>query len=264
MSIVIGRRSTIIDFYPFLLHGFKGFKFPWEGVVDRKWHRFYECYGLSIKKNQKKSNRVRKYIWHFNYLLNNIIDIIKYICYSYIALFDITFIDMNNSIQRHHSGNSHEWLSAIFTFLVLSWVYFSMWNFSSSAISYGRDDSSSGKILSVNTPYWNDSLSYGFRSASGDTYIQTESTKDRDRVLIAKTGTESEVYEKDVLILVCQMGLLLLKEISILLQQKPSSRPFIHVSVNSISVSPRVLVFSGSFLLIWQIYILYNIYIIIV
>lgn len=197
MSIVIGRWSTIIDFYPFLLHGFKGFKFPWEGVVDRKWHRFYECYGLSIKKNQKKSNRVRKYIWHFNYLLNNIIDIIKYICYSYIALFDITFIDMNNSIQRHHSGNSHEWLSAIFTFLVLSWVYFSMWNFSSSAISYGRDDSSSGKILSVNTPYWNDSLSYGFRSASGDTYIQTESTKDRDRVLIAKTGTEREVYEKD-------------------------------------------------------------------
>ena len=40
-------------------------------------------------------------------------------------------------------------------------------------------------------------MSYGFRSASGDTYIQTESSKDRDRVLIAKTGTDREVYEKD-------------------------------------------------------------------
>ena len=45
-----------------------------------------------------------------------------------------------------------------------------------------------------------------------------------------------------------QMGLLLSKGIWILLRRKPSSRLFIHVSVNSISVSPRVLVFSGSFL----------------
>ncbi len=104
---------------------------------------------------------------------------------------------MNNSIQRHPRGTGHEWLSAIFTLLVLSGIYFSMNSFSSAAVSYGNGSTASGKPLSVSDNYWNDTLSYWFRSSSWDTYIQTGSTDSVDRVLIAKREDGKEVYEKD-------------------------------------------------------------------
>lgn len=85
--------------------------------------------------------------------------------------------------------NIHEWISAIGTLLVLSWVYASMDNFSSFAPQSENiiTKQSSSSSLSVAPPYWNSTHGYGFRSIAGDVYDSSSSIM-KDVVSVKKSN----------------------------------------------------------------------------
>ncbi len=97
---------------------------------------------------------------------------------------------MKHPTPRPRQHTSAEWLSAVFTLLVLTGIYNSMDAFS----SFGEmrnpppPPHANSAPLSVAPPYWNQTLWYGFRSVAWDTYTASW-WEDRDTVLV----TSSEV-----------------------------------------------------------------------
>lgn len=70
-------------------------------------------------------------------------------------------------------------------------------HFSSYATIYStQEKGKSDKSLSVAKPYWNDTMSYGFRSVAGDSYASTGSNSSVDRVLVTRRD-DRDVYTKD-------------------------------------------------------------------
>ena len=70
--------------------------------------------------------------------------------------------------RRRPQSGSADWLSAIFTLLVLTGIYSSMDQFSSYAPSGAPQTmhTDTGTLSSVAPPYWNQDLAYGFRSVA--------------------------------------------------------------------------------------------------
>lgn len=70
-------------------------------------------------------------------------------------------------------------------------------HFSSYTTNYSREEKGkSEKSLSVAKPYWNSSMSYGFRSVAGDSYSTTGSDSHVDKVLITRRD-DRDIYTKD-------------------------------------------------------------------
>lgn len=82
---------------------------------------------------------------------------------------------MKHPVHRHPRRSGSEWLSAIFTLLVLTGIYSSMDSFSSYSSLY--DVSSTGHTISISAPYWNEQMGYGFHALAWDSYTQTGSAK---------------------------------------------------------------------------------------
>jgi len=82
--------------------------------------------------------------------------------------------------QRHHNY-SVEWLQAVFTLMILVWIYLSLPYFEadSNIISAGED-----RVIQ-STWYWNESLWYGFQSGSWYVYHRAPHTIG-DRVEVKK------------------------------------------------------------------------------
>lgn len=104
---------------------------------------------------------------------------------------------MKHPVHRHPHRSRSEWLSAMFTLLVLLGIYSSMDSFSSYSALY--DLSSTGHTIAISAPYWNREMWYGFHSLAGDYYIQTGSTL-VDRVTVARDqrasdGVQVEFYK---------------------------------------------------------------------
>jgi hypothetical protein len=94
---------------------------------------------------------------------------------------------MKPSLRSTGWKNYHEWVSAIGTLLVLSWVYASMDNFSSYAPAPKETiNDQHQSTLSVAPAYWNKSLGYGFRSIAWDVY--EASTTDMKDVVSVKNS----------------------------------------------------------------------------
>ncbi len=90
---------------------------------------------------------------------------------------------------------SSDWLSAIFTLLVLSGIYASMDNFDSySSLYKNQDKINESKLITVASPYWNSDMNYGFRSIVWDAYVQTGSNS-VDQVLVK--SIDKTVYTHD-------------------------------------------------------------------
>lgn len=109
---------------------------------------------------------------------------------------------MKHPLPRHSRRMSSEWLSAIFTLLVLSGIYASMDNFDSYSTFYKYQEKiNEPKLISVASPYWNNDMSYGFRSIAGDAYTQTGSSsvdqvlvKSKDKTVFMHNGVKVSFY----------------------------------------------------------------------
>ncbi len=104
---------------------------------------------------------------------------------------------MKHPVHRHPRRSRSEWLSAMFTLLVLLGIYSSMDSFSSYSALY--DVSSTGHTIAISTPYWNREMWYGFHSLAWDRYIQTGSAL-VDRVTVVtdqptSDGVQVEFYK---------------------------------------------------------------------
>lgn len=108
---------------------------------------------------------------------------------------------MKHPVHRHAPSHRSEWLSAIFTLLVLTGIYSSMDNFSSySALLPEKHEE---KTIDVVLPYWNDVQKYGFSSAPSEEPShppfqvsadgKTVYTADGVRVQYYKDSTISEI-----------------------------------------------------------------------
>ncbi len=95
---------------------------------------------------------------------------------------------MKHPIHRHHRRQGTEWISAIFTLLVLVGIYSSTDNFDSYSALLASPSGSTQKKLTVANPYWNNTLAYWFRSVEWDTYSSTESEKS-DTVTVTESPT---------------------------------------------------------------------------
>lgn len=89
--------------------------------------------------------------------------------------------------SRHHGS---EWISALFTLIILLGIYRSTDNFDSYSALFRESAQSSEKRITVATPYWNNTLWYGFRSVEGDSYTSTGDTRS-DKVLVVPTSVKS-------------------------------------------------------------------------
>jgi hypothetical protein len=97
---------------------------------------------------------------------------------------------MIHPTPRRGQNTSAEWLSAIFTLLVLTGIYNSMDAFSSFGET-GIARPSAPEIstpLSVAPPYWNQKLGYGFRSVAWDRYTSSGS-ENWDIVIVSSWET---------------------------------------------------------------------------
>ncbi len=96
---------------------------------------------------------------------------------------------MKHLVPRQSQNGKQEWLSALFTLLVLTGIYSSMDNFSSFAKSESSDPpkTSSWEISSVAPPYWNQKMGYWFRSVAWDTYTSSEN-QNMDTVRVSSSG----------------------------------------------------------------------------
>jgi hypothetical protein len=74
---------------------------------------------------------------------------------------------MKHSHNKRHRGYGVEWLQAIFTLTVLSGIAMSVDNFDSYGTTYAKNQPTAH---SVSGAYWNETLGYGFRWTSGDSY----------------------------------------------------------------------------------------------
>jgi hypothetical protein len=86
---------------------------------------------------------------------------------------------MIHHVPRRGQNSRQEWLSAIFTLLVLTGIYSSMDRFSSygtSPVALAERTETTG-TSSVAPPYWNHDLRYGFRSVAWDSYTASGSGK---------------------------------------------------------------------------------------
>ena len=90
---------------------------------------------------------------------------------------------MKHPIQRHHRWQGTEWISAIFTLLVLVGIYSSTETFDSYSALLSTPPGGSEKKITVAAPYWNDTLAYGFRSIEWDSYTSKENAQS-DQVTI--------------------------------------------------------------------------------
>ncbi len=84
---------------------------------------------------------------------------------------------MKHPIHRHHRRQGTEWISAIFTLLVLVGIYSSTDNFDSYSALFSQPPWGTEKKITVAAPYWNNTLAYWFRSVEWDTYSSIESEK---------------------------------------------------------------------------------------
>ena len=96
---------------------------------------------------------------------------------------------MKHPIHRHHRQHGTEWISAIFTLLVLVGIYNSMDNFDSYSALFSKNDTGWTKKITVASPYWNNTLSYGFRSVEGDSYTNI-GTPRTDQVTVHQSSTK--------------------------------------------------------------------------
>ena len=84
---------------------------------------------------------------------------------------------MKHPQYQRHRRYGVEWAQAVFTLMVLVWIYVSMPYFDSYETTLTEPVQSSV----VSHSYWNDELGYGFATGSGDTYQQV-STSVHDKV----------------------------------------------------------------------------------
>jgi len=172
---------------------------------------------------------------------------------------------MKHSSNHRHHGYGAEWLQAIFTLMVLSWIATSVDNFD----SYGTTYANNPTPKTVSGTYWNETIGYWFRWNSGDTYkshggsgVDIVAVSPKDGLVYEDSQVKVSFYTKDsiqeiekhtlkillVHILVFLMELLLLNEISLLLRQRPFLQHFILNSRPSSPFSPKRLDSLGSFL----------------
>lgn len=95
---------------------------------------------------------------------------------------------MKHPSQRHHRHQGGEWITAIATLVVLAGIYNSTENFDSYSALLAQPPWGSEKKITVAAPYWNETLSYGFRSVEGDSYSSSGSTVS-DQVTVAPPET---------------------------------------------------------------------------
>ena len=98
--------------------------------------------------------------------------------------------------RRRPQSGSADWLSAIFTLLVLTGIYSSMDQFSSYAPSGAPQTmhTDTGTLSSVAPPYWNQDLAYGFRSVAWDVY-SASGTQKRDTVIVTSSGKTTAPHD---------------------------------------------------------------------
>lgn len=103
---------------------------------------------------------------------------------------------MKHLVPRQSQNGKQEWLSALFTLLVLTGIYSSMDHFSSFAKSESSDTpkSNSWEISSVAPPYWNHTMGYGFRSIAWDTYTSS-GNQNMDMVQVHPSGLTSTSHK---------------------------------------------------------------------
>lgn len=102
---------------------------------------------------------------------------------------------MIHPTPRRGQNTSAEWLSAVFTLLVLTGIYNSMDAFSSfgeNGITSPSPSHETHAPLSVAPPYWNQTLWYGFRSIAGDRYSASGSIH-TDTVIVSSWDDASAV-----------------------------------------------------------------------
>ncbi len=96
---------------------------------------------------------------------------------------------MKHPIQRHTRHQGSEWISAIFTLLVLVGIYNSTDNFWSYSSLLSAPQWWWEKKITVAAPYWNNTFSYGFRSVEWDSYASRE-TAQSDQVTVQPSETK--------------------------------------------------------------------------
>lgn len=90
---------------------------------------------------------------------------------------------MKHPQYQRHRKYGVEWLQAVFTLMVLTWIYVSMPYFDSYETSLIEPKSA----IPMNRSYWNDTLWYGFNTGSWDTYNQVSTWVD-DKVDIRSSS----------------------------------------------------------------------------
>lgn len=110
---------------------------------------------------------------------------------------------MKHPVHRHSRRQGSEWISAIFTLLVLVGIYNSTDNFDSYSALFMEPPWGSEKKITVAAPYWNDTLWYWFRSAEWDSYSSTGNAVS-DQVMVeppevrtSEDGTVRVTFYKD-------------------------------------------------------------------
>jgi hypothetical protein len=105
----------------------------------------------------------------------------------------------HSSNQRHH-GYGVEWLQAIFTLVVLSWIAASVDNFD----SYGTTYANNPTPKTVSGTYWNETIGYGFRWNGGDIYkshwgsgVDIVAVSSKDGLVYADSQVKVSFYTKN-------------------------------------------------------------------
>ncbi len=97
---------------------------------------------------------------------------------------------MKHPQYQRHRNYGVEWLQAVFTLMVLVWIYMSMPYFD----SYETTLAEPVNTDPVSRSYWNDELGYGFNTGSWDTYNQVSTGLD-DKVDIRSSS--GIVYDEE-------------------------------------------------------------------
>ncbi len=91
---------------------------------------------------------------------------------------------MKHPVSRKHPWSGVEWLQAVFTLLVLSWIYMASTHFDTYETTLA---SIPAKPAILSEKYWNDKLGYGFHTEKGSRYESTWDTK-KDEVKVSPNG----------------------------------------------------------------------------